>query len=596
MISPGRRSLALALLLAALTFAVFSPVVQNGFINFDDDKYISENPQVLRGLTVTTALWALTSLEHANWHPLTWLSHMLDFRLFGLWAGGHHAVSALIHAANVALLFLVLRAMTGALWRSALVAAVFGFHPLRVESVAWASERKDVLAVLFGLLALGAYLSHARRRTAGSYAAALGLYACALMSKAMLVTFPAILLLLDLWPLDRWSRARGAPFLPGRRLLLEKIPFLALAVAASAVTFYAQDTGGAVSYFIPLRQRLENAFCSYGDYLAKMLWPTKLAVFYPYFWAEVPWWKPPLFAVSVAALTAVAVNFLRRRPVWFVGWAWYLGTLLPVIGVVQVGSQAMADRYTYIPQIGVLLAIVWGLMDATAGRPRFRMATLVATPVVLAALAAATWAQAGIWRTSLTLFSHAIQVTENNYIAFANLGRALVNEGRWAEGNEYISRSFSAAPAFRGDLFESTGDYYAGIGLKREAAEQYRKALALSPKRQVQAKLLALGDLSNAPVSAPPPDPHQGMALSGDFARGNQLVSAGRREEAAAAYREAIRADPRNAEAWHNLGCVLGELGRLDEATAAFEETLRLDPDHPNARKNLELIPGRRGR
>jgi protein O-mannosyl-transferase len=591
-----RRDLVIGAALVLAVLASFAPVLRNEFIYYDDDPNLVQNLHIQQGVTLESVRWAFTTLYSQNWHPLTWLSHTVDFSLFGRWAGGHHAVSALIHAANAALLFALLRAMTGAFWRSALVAALFGLHPLRVESVAWAAERKDVLNLFFGLLALGAYLRYVRRRSTESYLAALGFFACALMSKSMLVTFPAILLLLDLWPLDRWSRARGVPFLPGRRLLLEKAPFLAFSAAASWITFFAQSSGGAVSYFIPLRQRIENAFCSYGGYLAKTVWPAKLSFFYPYFWGEVPWWKPPALAAFVAAATIVALLSLRRRPAWFFGWAWYVGTLVPVIGIVQVGSQSMADRYTYVPQIGVLLLIVWGLTDATEGRPRARTALLAAAPLVLAALAAATWAQAGLWRTSVTLFTHAIRVTENNYIAYSNLGRALVNEGRWAEGNDYISRSFSAAPAFRADLFESTGDYYAGIGRKREAAEQYRKALALAPKRHVQKKLSDLGDLANAPASAPLPDPHQGMALSGDFARGNQLVNAGRREEAAAAYREAIRADPKNAEAWNNLGCVLGELGRMPEAAAALEEALRLKPDHPTARKNLELIPGRGGR
>lgn len=596
-VAPSRsrlsRELLLGAVLVAVVLATFAPVVRNEFIYFDDGQYLLENPHVTQGVSFANVRWAFTTLYAQNWHPLTWISHMIDYRLFGPWAGGHHLVGALIHAANAVLLFAVLHAMTGALWRSALVAALFGLHPLRVESVAWAAERKDVLSFLFGMLATGTYLRYARRRTAESYIATLALFACSLMSKAMLVTLPAIFLLLDLWPLNRWSRARSVPLFPGRRLLLEKVPFLALSAAAGWVTYFAQENGGALSHFFPLSQRIGNAVLSYGTYLTKTLWPTKLAVFYPYVWAEVPWWKPPVAAVFVAVITAVAIFFLRRRPVWFVGWAWYLGTLLPVIGLVQVGSQSMADRYLYLPQIGVLLMLVWGLKDATEGLPRARMAILAITPIVLVALAATTWAQIGIWRTNVTLFSHTIQVTKNNYIAYTHLGRALVNEGRVAEGSDFISRSYSIAPPYRSDLFENTGDYYASIGMKREAAEQYRKALAVVPKAHIQEKLRALGDLTNAPASAPPPDPHLGMASAGDFDRGNQLVGAGRREEAAAAYRQAIRADPKNHEAWNNLGCVLGELGRMDEAAAAFEETLRLKPDHSTARKNLELIPNR---
>ena len=581
-----------ALLLAVL--AAFAPVVRNEFINFDDDKNLVRNAQVQQGFTLAGLRYAFTTVQSQNWHPLTWLSHMLDFRLFGLWAGGHHAVSALIHAVNTVLLFRLFHAMTGALWRSVLLAALFGLHPLRVESVAWASERKDVLTLLFGLLALGAYLRYARRRTAGSYAAALMLFACALLSKAMLVTFPAILLLLDFWPLGRWSRAPGVFFFPGRRLLLEKLPFLALSTAASLVTFLAQDRGGAVAYDVqfPLGQRIGNAFLSYGAYIAKTLWPTKLAVFYPYFWEDVPWWRPALGVLLVAGVTIVVVLLLRRRPVWFVGWAWYLGTLLPVIGIVQVGSQSMADRYTYIPQIGILLLIAWGLGDLAVGRPRVRVALLAAAPLVLAALAAATWVQATRWRSDVTLFSHAAQVTEKNFIAFTRLGAALVALGRVEEGREYIARAFKVAPASRASVFDATGDYYASLGKVREAAEQYRKALEIEPfKELLREKLRALGDAAQAPASAPSADPHARPPPHGTpRGRGDVLARSGRFEEAVAAYREAIRAAPGDFGAWNNLGCALSDLGRTDEAAAAFEETLRLKPDHPTARKNLEAI------
>jgi tetratricopeptide (TPR) repeat protein len=390
-------------------------------------------------------------------------------------------------------------------------------------------------------------------------------------------------------------------FVPGRRLLLEKIPFLALAVALSVTTFLVQKSGGAVAYVVqfPLGHRVGNAFLSYGAYLGKTAWPAKLAVFYPYYWADVPWWQPALGAALVAGGGVAAVLLLRRRPVWFVGWAWYLGTLLPVIGIIQVGSQSMADRYTYLPQIGVLLPIAWGLGELAASRSRARAALMAAAPLVLAALAAATWVQATRWQTSVTLFSHAVRVTKNNFVAYAHLGYALVDQGRVAEGGELIARSFRVLPASRATAFEGAGDFYASLGMEREAAEQYGKALAIEPsKRHVREKLRALGDLAKAPAAAPPPDPHRGQGTLDPYEQGNLLVRSGRREDAVAAYREAIRAAPGNYEAWHNLGCVLGELGRTEEAIAAIEETLRLRPDHPLAGKNLEAIragTGQRG-
>jgi tetratricopeptide (TPR) repeat protein len=581
----------LAAVIALAVLAAFAPAVRNEFINYDDDVNLVRNTRAQQGVTLAGLRWAFTTAQSKNWHPLTWLSHMIDFSLFGAWAGGHHAMSVLIHAANAALLFAVLRAMTGAVWRNALVAALFGLHPLRVESVAWAAERKDVLTLLFGLLALGAYLRYARRRTAASYAAALVLCAAALMSKAMLVTFPALLLLLDFWPLNRWSRGPSVPFFPGRRLLLEKAPFLAAAVAVSLATFLIQQSGGAVGYLVqfPLRQRIGNAFCSYVGYLGKTAWPTKLAVIYPYYWEEVPWWQPVFGGAFVAAVTIAALLALRRRPAWIVGWSWYLGTLLPVIGIVQVGSQSMADRYTYVPQIGVLLLVAWGLGSLAEGRPQARAAILVAAPLVLAALAGATWAQVTRWRTSVTLFTHAAQVTEKNFIAYSHLGSALLDLGRTEEGSEYIARAYRLAPTYRAVILDASGDYYVEQGLARAAAEQYRKALAIVPfNRLIRKKLDALGDLAGTPTSAPLPDPHRDS-----YNRGNLLVGSGRREEAAAAYREAIRSLPEDYEAWHNLGCVLHELGRADEAVAALEEALCLKPDHPSARRNLEIVRSR---
>jgi len=280
--------------------------------------------------------------------------------------------------------------------------------------------------------------------------------------------------------------------------------------------------------------------------------------------------------------------------VWFVGWAWYLGTLLPVIGIVQVGSQSMADRYTYLPQIGILLPIAWGLGDLAASRPRARAAILAALPLVLAVLAAATWVQAARWRSDLTLFSHAAQVTEKNFIAFTRLGTALVDRGRVDEGKEYIARGFKVAPSSRANVFDATGDYYASLGMAREAAEQYRKALEIEPyKELLREKLRALGDAANAPASAPSPDPHARRSPHGSPRdRGDVLARAGRYEEAVAAYRAAVRVEPGDYGAWNNLGCALNDLGRTDEAAAAFEETLRLKPDHPTARKNLAAVRG----
>jgi tetratricopeptide (TPR) repeat protein len=511
-VPPAARAVAAAALLALLTALAFAPVWGNGFVNFDDNRTIFQNPRVRGGLAAGGVRWAFTNLEFENWMPLTWLSHQLDWSLFGPWAGGHHGVSALIHAGNAALLLLLLHAMTGALWPSAFAASLFALHPLRVESVAWASERKDVLMLLFALLALAAYLRWTRRRSPGAYAAALALYACALMSKAMVVTVPALLLLLDFWPLARWRRGGRLP-LPPARLLLEKLPFLAAAAAASLVTFLAQSGGGAVAYVAayPVAQRVPNAFRSWALYLWKTIWPAKLAVFYPYFWADVPWWQPALGAAIVAVATAGALLALRRRPALAVGWFWYLGALLPVIGIVQAGSQALADRYTYLPQIGLAVALAWGGSELLVRRPRLRPTLLAAALAALAALGAVTWVQAGHWRSTETLFRHALAVTENNFLAASILGAALSEQGRAAEGQALIAWAYKVNPDYRSRTLVRSGDYYAARGMKPEAAEQYRKALAISPwDQRLQEKLGDLGD-PRTWGAAPPRGSRPGM-------------------------------------------------------------------------------------
>lgn len=439
----GRRlrlPLLLSAALALLTLAAWLPALRNGFVNLDDGLYVTGNPQVQKGITRAGVAWALTANVANNWHPLTLLSHMLDCQLFGLDPAGHHAMSLLLHLADVLLLFAVLARMTGALWRSAAVAALFAVHPLHVESVAWAAERKDVLSALFWILAMGAWTSYARRPSLGRYLLVVLLMALGLAAKPMVVTLPFALLLLDVWPLERLG-------LGWKRLMAEKLPLLALSVAASLATLRYQRTSLAPLELVPWSLRLANAAVSYAAYLGKLLLPRNLAVFYPIPLA-IPAWQAAGSAALLAALTALAVWKVRQAPWLLVGWLWFLGTLVPVIGLVQVGRQAMADRYTYLPSIGLFLAIVWGISELLRER---RAVLAAASAVAIALLAAGTWMQVGYWKDSLVLYRHALAVTRDNYVAHVGLAKALAAEKDWAGAAE----QYRAALALRPGLIEA---------------------------------------------------------------------------------------------------------------------------------------------
>src|SRR6059036_456916 len=397
----GRRNLAIAGLVVLGTLAVFAPALRHGFVNYDDPEYVTENPRVRAGLSWAGLGWAFAAPHAANWHPLTWLSHMLDAQLFGLAPAGHHATSVLLHATSAALLFEVLAGMTGTPWRSAFVAAVFALHPLRVESVAWVSERKDVLAGFFWMLALAAYARYARRRGAADYVLVVAAFVLGLLAKPMVVTLPLVLLLLDVWPLRRpWTIA----------LVWEKLPLVLLAAAASALTVVAQRGAGAMASLesLPLAARMAEAVVAFRAYLEKTFWPARLAVFYPH--RPLPIGEVAASCVVLLVVSALAIRERRRRPWLLVGWLWYLVALLPVVGLVKVGEQAMADRFSYLPQIGVLLMIAWAAADAGGSRAVASAGGVVA----LAACVALTARQLDIWRDSVSLFAHASAVSRDN--------------------------------------------------------------------------------------------------------------------------------------------------------------------------------------
>jgi tetratricopeptide (TPR) repeat protein len=604
------------LALVLIVGVVYGRVARHAFVDYDDTVYVSENEHVRAGLSLDFAVWAFSTGTNSNWHPLTWLSHALDVELFGLDPTGHHLVSVGLHASNAVLLLLALHAMTGALWRSAAVAALFALHPQHVESVAWVAERKDVLCTLFGLLALLAYVRHVARPAAATRALVLLLFAASLLAKPMLVTLPFVLLLLDVWPLGR--RGEGA-----RRLIVEKLPLFALATASSAVTWFVQQRGGAVTALdaLPLHLRLENALVAYATYLGKTFWPTGLGVLYPLH-GSLPAWKVAGAGLLLAAITGAVAALGRRAPYLATGWLWYLGTLVPVIGIVQVGAQSGADRYTYIPLVGVFLMLAWGLTELLGARPHGRAALAAIAAAALAGCALLTWRQAGTWRDSETLFEHTLAVTERNHIIENNLGGALMRQGRIDEALRHFENSRRIrpdhAPALSnlGVALQRKGRWSEAIALYREALKAkpghleawlnlgnaleqtgdpggalaaFREADRLKPgDPEIGARLRAASALERRPATAPP-------AARASYAMGNAARVAGRLDEAESAYREAVRLDPGWTAARNNLGIALALRGAHEEAALHFDEVLRLDPRDATAHYNLGVLLARRG-
>jgi hypothetical protein len=566
--------------LGALLFlsvaGIFLPAVTHDFITYDDPVYVTDNAHVTGGLTWADVRWAFQSTEASNWHPLTWLSHMADCQIFGLHPWGHHLTNVLLHALNAVLLFLVLRGMTGALWRSLFVAALFGLHPLHVESVAWVSERKDVLSTTFCMLALWAYarrIGRARCRDPGAWAYygwAVLFFALGLMCKPMLVTLPCVLLLLDYWPLNRWN---GASTAARFGLLAEKVPFFALSAAASAVTLFAQGSGGSVASIedFPWPVRLANALIAYCWYLGKSFVPTKLAVFYPYFAELPPVGETLLAGFLLAGITVTSVALARRRPYLLVGWLWFLGTLVPVIGLVQIGGQSKADRYSYVPLIGVFIMAAWSAGEATASWAHRRWVLGLAAGAILVGCALATSRQLIFWKDGISLFHHALAVTENNWVAHANLSATLSKSSAPEARDEYqqtvrILAAFAETYNKKGIEFERTP------GHLLEATRQFRTAVRIFPG-------LA--------------GPH--------FNLGTALAKMpGGLPEAVGELRIATNLKPDNVNAHFNLGAALANVpGGQAEAVAEFEAVLQLAPDdflaHFYLGRVLAGIPGRTG-
>ncbi len=522
------------------TFCIYSQVQDHEFTNFDDSLYCCLEVYAT-GLTSENVKWAFTTFATGNWFPMTWLSHTLDYQLFGLHAGGHHLTSLLLHIANALILFIVLSRMTGKLWQSGFVAAMFAFHPLNVESVAWAAERKNVLSTLFWLMTMWAYIHYTEKPTVKSYGLVFLFFTLGLMSKSMLVTLPFVLLLLDYWPLRRmkFGKERGenetlekntAKRSETLRLVLEKIPLFLLATGVSLVAFISQKSFGMMSYAenLTFSSRFINAIISYLEYLKKMIWPEKLALFYPHPGNTLAVWEGILCGMTLVGITIVSIRLIRKAPYFVVGWFWYLGTLVPVIGIVQVGGQAMADRYAYIPLIGIFIVVTWGVPELIS-KWRYKEKVLsISVGIIIPLLLVTTWWQVSHWKNSITIFKHAIRVTDKKYPNFAlihnNLGIALFADGK----NE-------------------------------EAISHFKTAIKLKPTH-----VKAYYNL--------------GIALA------DRKI-----EEAISYYKMAIKLNPYYTNAHYNLGVILLQKGEMKEAVHHFRKTLRLRPGFIKARDHLEL-------
>lgn len=624
-----RNAILVCIVLAGATVAAFWPVTNAQFVNLDDPTYISDNLRVQRGLTMENVKWAFTTFHGSLWHPLTWLSVMLDCELFGVNPAAMHRVNLGFHVGSALLLFLMLRRLTRALWASAIVAALFALHPLRVESVAWIAERKDVLSTFFWILTMWSYAEYVQRRCAGWYTAAVLLFSLGLMAKAMLVTLPFVLLLVDFWPLRRMGVAAPRWLAHLGRLVFEKLPFFALTAGSISLTLLAPGHGEGVVSFVrlPLSERFENAIVSYARYLGKTFWPTDLAVYYPH-----PGEWPGLVVFAAAALLVIvsglAVGGLRRFPWFFAGWFWFVGTLTPVLGIVQVGGQSMADRFTYVPSIGLFMAIVWTVRELVLEKRALRFTSLAACGAIVVACAVMTHRQAGYWKDSHTLFAHAAKVTPPSTLMLNSMGDALVEQGRDGEAMQKFKAALQLDPEdalawgnignilFRdGKLDEAVEHYREGLRYNSKSALlHYNLALALGAKGQfIEAighheKALALEpfyvnarlNLGNAYMSLGNPEAAAtnylaALHLKHDFPAahynlGNTRLTQGRVEEAIKHFAEAARLDKTFVDAHRQWGIALQQAGRRAEALPHLQRALALAPSSPGIRAQLAAL------
>ena len=582
----------ISFLLVLLTLAIYYRLAGYDFVNFDDDLYVTANSRVLRGLTLENFMWAFSSIEIGNWHPLTWLSHMTDIQVHGLNPGAHHLTNLIFHVANTVLVLIIFSRMTGHFWQSVCLAALFALHPLHVESVAWVAERKDVISTFFLLLTIWCYSRYVRHSERTSYLAMLLFFILGLLSKPMVVTLPFILLLLDYWPLKRFqfgkisattqsyadivTRTLGKPdsnqlqalsttnSVLSRRstrcLIREKIPLIVLSVISCAVTFFAQYSSGTVRSLevMPLAARVANALIAYVTYIIQMVFPMRLAVFYPYA-ANIQWWNAAgAFGLLVSA-SYFACKAANKHPYILFGWLWYLGTLLPVIGIVQVGAQAMADRYTYVPLIGLFVLIIWGVFDFAQNRRYAKVALSGGAVVIVSVVSILTWVQIGYWKHSIALFEHALEVTTDNYLAHNNLANALTILGENDQAMSHYTAALQIYPNYA-DAHYNKARMLTDQNQIAEAIWHYRKALKINPRLK---------------------EAHFGLGLMMAF---NDNVA-----EAVRHFSHALQLDNTYAEAHNNLGVMQMRRNRIKEAIWHFQTAVRLKPGYETAKRNLAV-------
>ena len=556
--SNKKVQLPILLTLALLTFVVYLPVRNHDFVRYDDDVYVTNNPEVKPGLSWQGIKWAFVTDHGANWHPLTWLSLMLDCELFGVQPGPLHIVNVLFHIANTLLLFIVFNRMTKALWQSAFIAAMFALHPLHVESVAWIAERKDVLSTLLGLLTMLAYVRYVERSSAGRYILAIVFFALGLLAKPMLVTLPFVLLLLDYWPLGRFENSKFSIC----NSIIEKLPFFFLSILSSVITFIVQQKGGAVFSvdIVPFNVRLANAICSYFVYIEKMFWPVRLAVLYPYSMNGISFVSVLLSATILVLITVLVLYNYRRRKYLIVGWLWYLGTLVPVIGIVQVGVQAFADRYTYVPLTGLFIICAFASADLLKNVPFKKYILATSATIILLACTILTTVQLIYWKDSTLLFERALAVTENNVHILNNYGNALGAMGKHEEAAKVLGQAVQGLP----DSYEIRNNYgkaLQNLGKLDEAIEQYQIAIKIEP--------------------------------TADFARYNLSVALAAKGDFDAAIKQcriALAARPDDAEMHTHLGSLLQNQGKNNEAIECYKKALQIDPTFQKARENLNAL------